>query len=174
MKRKRGRPKGSTKKPSGEEELAESVVSPQEGSPPAPEEGSSLAPGSLECGQCRRKFSNPRQLRKHVCIIVLNWGEEDGDAGTLPKGRTRQFLAKTCNCGQPFALVQLLHGDRALLYAAYLSGKVCVWEPMTVTVGDVSGRRCPRSASHGGMSAGALGSAERVKHSVPSVSLRPG
>uniref|UniRef100_A0ABI7WJQ3 C2H2-type domain-containing protein n=1 Tax=Felis catus TaxID=9685 RepID=A0ABI7WJQ3_FELCA len=81
MKRKRGRPKGSTKKPSGEEELAESVVSPQEGSPPAPEEGSSLAPGSLECGQCRRKFSNPRQLRKHVCIIVLNWGEEDGDAG---------------------------------------------------------------------------------------------
>ncbi|VFV30217.1 zinc finger protein zfat-like [Lynx pardinus] len=81
MKRKRGRPKGSTKKPSGEEELAESVVSPREGSPPAPEEGSSLAPGSLECGQCRRKFSNPRQLRKHVCIIVLNWGEEDGDAG---------------------------------------------------------------------------------------------
>uniref|UniRef100_A0A8C9CY63 Zinc finger protein ZFAT n=1 Tax=Panthera leo TaxID=9689 RepID=A0A8C9CY63_PANLE len=81
MKRKRGRPKGSTKKPSGEEDLAESVVSPQEGSPPAPEEGSSLAPGSLECGQCRRKFSNPRQLRKHVCIIVLNWGEEDGDAG---------------------------------------------------------------------------------------------
>ncbi|XP_040350414.1 zinc finger protein ZFAT isoform X4 [Herpailurus yagouaroundi] len=81
MKRKRGRPKGSTKKPSSEEELAESVVSPQEGSPPAPEEGSSLAPGSLECGQCRRKFSNPRQLRKHVCIIVLNWGEEDGDAG---------------------------------------------------------------------------------------------
>ncbi|XP_077606088.1 zinc finger protein ZFAT isoform X2 [Crocuta crocuta] len=81
MKRKRGRPKGSTKKPSAEEELAESVASPLEGSPPAPEEGSSPAPGSLECGQCRRKFSNPRQLRKHVCIIVLNWGEEDGEAG---------------------------------------------------------------------------------------------
>ncbi|XP_029779438.1 zinc finger protein ZFAT isoform X2 [Suricata suricatta] len=81
MKRKRGRPKGSTKKPSAEEEPAGSTASPREGSPPAPEEGSSLAPGSLECGQCRRKFSNPRQLRKHVCIIVLNWGEEDGEAG---------------------------------------------------------------------------------------------
>uniref|UniRef100_A0A8C0QFH9 Zinc finger protein ZFAT n=1 Tax=Canis lupus familiaris TaxID=9615 RepID=A0A8C0QFH9_CANLF len=81
MKRKRGRPKGSTKKPSAEEELAESIVGPSEDSPPVPEEGSSLAPGSLECSKCCRKFSNPRQLRKHICIIVLNLGEEDGEAG---------------------------------------------------------------------------------------------
>ncbi|XP_032171946.1 zinc finger protein ZFAT isoform X2 [Mustela erminea] len=81
MKRKRGRPKGSTKKPSTEEELAESTVGPRGDSPPAPEEGSGPAPGSLECSKCCRKFSNPRQLRKHICIIVLNLDEEDGEAG---------------------------------------------------------------------------------------------
>ncbi|XP_029404075.1 zinc finger protein ZFAT isoform X1 [Mus pahari] len=81
MKRKRGRPKGSTKKPSTEEEVVENHVSPSEDGPLAPEEGSRLAPSSLECSKCCRKFSNPRQLRKHICIIVLNLGEEDGDAG---------------------------------------------------------------------------------------------
>ncbi|ELW57115.1 Zinc finger protein ZFAT, partial [Tupaia chinensis] len=81
MKRKRGRPKGSTKKPSAEEELAENIVSPSEDSPLAPENGSSPAPGSLECSKCCRKFSNTRQLRKHICIIVLNLGEEEGEAG---------------------------------------------------------------------------------------------
>ncbi|KAL2767296.1 zinc finger protein ZFAT isoform 3 [Daubentonia madagascariensis] len=81
MKRKRGRPKGSTKKPSAEEELAENIVSPTEDSPLAAEEGSSLAPSSLECSKCCRKFSNTRQLRKHICIIVLNLGEDEGEAG---------------------------------------------------------------------------------------------
>lgn len=80
MKRKRGRPKGSTKKPSTEEEVVENLVSPIEDGPLAPEEGSRLAPSSLECSKCCRKFSNTRQLRKHICIIVLNLGEE-GDAG---------------------------------------------------------------------------------------------
>lgn len=86
MKRKRGRPKGSTKKPSAEEELAESTMGPRGDSPPAPEEGSGPAPGSLECSKCCRKFSNPRQLRKHICIIVLNLDEEDGEAGMTPEG----------------------------------------------------------------------------------------
>lgn len=81
MKRKRGRPKGSTKKPSTEEELAENIVSPTEDSPLAPEDGNSLPPSSLECSKCCRKFSNTRQLRKHICIIVLNLGEEEGEAG---------------------------------------------------------------------------------------------
>ncbi|XP_008067712.1 zinc finger protein ZFAT isoform X2 [Carlito syrichta] len=81
MKRKRGRPKGSTKKPSAEEELAENTVGPAEDSLLASEEGSSLAPSSLECSKCCRKFSNTRQLRKHICIIVLNLGEEEGEAG---------------------------------------------------------------------------------------------
>ncbi|XP_073925372.1 zinc finger protein ZFAT isoform X3 [Castor canadensis] len=81
MKRKRGRPKGSTKKPSAEEELVENIVTPNEDAPLGAEEGSSLAPSSLECSKCSRRFSNTRQLRKHICIIVLNLGEEDGDAG---------------------------------------------------------------------------------------------
>ena len=81
MKRKRGRPKGSTKKPSTEEELAESIVGPSEACPLAPEEGRSPAPSRLECAKCARKFSNKRQLRKHICIIVLNLGEDEGDAG---------------------------------------------------------------------------------------------
>ncbi|XP_007938764.1 zinc finger protein ZFAT [Orycteropus afer afer] len=81
VKRKRGRPKGSTKKPCAEEELPERVASPAEDCLLASEEGDNLAPGSLECNKCYRRFSNPRQLKKHICIIVLNVGEEDGDAG---------------------------------------------------------------------------------------------
>ncbi|XP_029078521.1 zinc finger protein ZFAT isoform X3 [Monodon monoceros] len=81
MKRKRGRPKGSTKKASPEEELAENNVIPSGDGPRAPEGGGSLTPSSLECSKCCRKFSNPRQLRKHICIIVLNLGEEEGGAG---------------------------------------------------------------------------------------------
>ncbi|XP_039701836.1 zinc finger protein ZFAT isoform X5 [Pteropus medius] len=81
MKRKRGRPKGSTKKPSAEEELAENLVRPGEDSLLALADGGSLAASSLECAKCCRKFSNARQLRKHVCIIVLNLGEDEGEAG---------------------------------------------------------------------------------------------
>ncbi|XP_060057044.1 zinc finger protein ZFAT isoform X2 [Erinaceus europaeus] len=81
MKRKRGRPKGSTKKPSPEEDLVENPVHPSENSPLASQEGSSLAPSSLECSKCCRKFSNSRQLRKHICIIVLSMGEEEGETG---------------------------------------------------------------------------------------------
>ncbi|XP_042555951.1 zinc finger protein ZFAT [Dipodomys spectabilis] len=81
MKRKRGRPKGSTKKHSAEEEQAETVASPSEDGPLVAAEASGLSPRSLECSKCSRRFSNTRQLRKHICIIVLNLGEEEGDAG---------------------------------------------------------------------------------------------
>lgn len=81
LKRKRGRPKGSTKKPSTEEELAESVAGLSAACPLTPEEDRSPAPSRLECTKCSRKFSNTRQLRKHICIIVLNLGEDEGDAG---------------------------------------------------------------------------------------------
>ncbi|XP_048214425.1 zinc finger protein ZFAT [Perognathus longimembris pacificus] len=82
MKRKRGRPKGSTKKPSAEEEQAENMAPPSEDGPLAAAGGASgLAPGSLECSKCSRRFSNTRQLRKHICIIVLNLGEDEGEAG---------------------------------------------------------------------------------------------
>lgn len=94
MKRKRGRPKGSTKKPSAEEELAENLVSLSADSPLAPEAESSLVPSSLECPKCCRKFSNARQLRKHICIIVLNLGEEEGETGTQCAGRGVVFPRK--------------------------------------------------------------------------------
>ncbi|XP_006830909.1 PREDICTED: zinc finger protein ZFAT-like [Chrysochloris asiatica] len=81
VKRKRGRPKGSTKKLCAEEELPERAASPTEDCLLTPTERSSPVPSSLECSKCCRKFSNPRQLRKHICIMVLNLGEEDRDAG---------------------------------------------------------------------------------------------
>ncbi|XP_074690733.1 zinc finger protein ZFAT isoform X3 [Strix aluco] len=84
VKRKRGRPKGSTKKFCVDEDVAENNPAPSEETPPGTEEGpelSEVSPGSLECKKCNRKFSNTRQLRKHICIIVLNEGEEDGDGG---------------------------------------------------------------------------------------------
>ncbi|XP_075561059.1 zinc finger protein ZFAT isoform X3 [Pelecanus crispus] len=84
VKRKRGRPKGSTKKFCVDEDVAENNPVPSEETPPGTEEGPELAevsPGSLECRKCNRKFSNTRQLRKHICIIVLNEGEEEGDGG---------------------------------------------------------------------------------------------
>lgn len=84
MKRKRGRPKGSTKKFCVDEDVAENNPVPSEETSPGTEEGlelSEVSPGSLECRKCNRKFSNTRQLRKHICIIVLNEGEEEGDGG---------------------------------------------------------------------------------------------
>ncbi|NXJ83709.1 ZFAT protein, partial [Trogon melanurus] len=84
VKRKRGRPKGSTKKFCVDEDVAENNPVPSEETPPGTEEGpelSEVSPGSLECRKCGRKFSNTRQLRKHICIIDLNEGEEEGEGG---------------------------------------------------------------------------------------------
>ncbi|NWV98226.1 ZFAT protein, partial [Machaerirhynchus nigripectus] len=84
VKRKRGRPKGSTKKFSVDEDVAENNAVPSKEAPAGTEEGPEppeVSPGSLECRKCNRKFSNTRQLTKHICIIVLNEGEEEGDGG---------------------------------------------------------------------------------------------
>ncbi|NWS85175.1 ZFAT protein, partial [Toxostoma redivivum] len=82
-KRKRGRPKGSTKKFCVDEDVAENNPVPSKETPAGTEglEPSEVSPGSLECRKCNRKFSNTRQLTKHICIIVLNEGEEEGDGG---------------------------------------------------------------------------------------------
>nr|KAF6427048.1 zinc finger and AT-hook domain containing [Molossus molossus] len=76
MKRKRGRPKGSTKKPSAEEELAEPVAIQSEACPLALEEARGPAPSRLQCPKCSRKFSSLRQLSKHICIALLDLGNE--------------------------------------------------------------------------------------------------
>ncbi|XP_038616561.1 zinc finger protein ZFAT [Tachyglossus aculeatus] len=96
-KRKRGRPKGSTKKPhasegsvensggspSGENALGATAEEEEEEEEEEEDEGSPSGPppGPLECPKCGRRFSNGRQLRKHICIIVLNLGEEEGEPG---------------------------------------------------------------------------------------------
>ncbi|XP_063777306.1 zinc finger protein ZFAT isoform X2 [Pseudophryne corroboree] len=75
VKRKRGRPKGSTKKPFAEEEPAENNGSlPKENQLEAKEARLSPEPlpDNLECRKCSRTFCNIRQLKKHICIIVLN------------------------------------------------------------------------------------------------------
>ncbi|NXY41018.1 ZFAT protein, partial [Ceuthmochares aereus] len=83
-KRKRGRPKGSTKKFCMDEDMPENNSVPSEETLPGTEEAqepAEVSPGSLECRKCNRKFCNTRQLRKHICIIVSNEGEEEGDGG---------------------------------------------------------------------------------------------
>ncbi|XP_053323375.1 zinc finger protein ZFAT [Spea bombifrons] len=79
IKRKRGRPKGSTKKPFADEETVENNnVPPAENKSDAADSGVAPdpEPESLECRKCSRTFSNVRQLKKHICIIVLNDEEE--------------------------------------------------------------------------------------------------
>ncbi|XP_044149661.1 zinc finger protein ZFAT isoform X2 [Bufo gargarizans] len=86
VKRKRGRPKGSTKKSVAEEEPTETNGSlPKEDN----EEGRlspEPVPDSLECRKCSRTFSNLRQLTKHICIIVLN-DDEDVTQGNDFEGK---------------------------------------------------------------------------------------
>uniref|UniRef100_S4RYM1 Zinc finger and AT hook domain containing n=1 Tax=Petromyzon marinus TaxID=7757 RepID=S4RYM1_PETMA len=85
VKKKRGRPKGSRKKSSGTEELQVGIDCGGEGGPvnnnldrePEPEE--QVAHDQMNCGKCRRRFSNQRQLRKHRCMSLA--GEDSYDAG---------------------------------------------------------------------------------------------
>ncbi|XP_064410016.1 zinc finger protein ZFAT-like isoform X3 [Latimeria chalumnae] len=93
-KRKRGRPKGSTKKFYADEESTDNHVgNPNEEShAEQQEEGGGgereIGPDSLECRKCNRKFSNKRQRMKHICIIGLKEElEEDGDPGNDPEVR---------------------------------------------------------------------------------------
>ncbi|KAM8967779.1 zinc finger protein ZFAT [Pelodytes ibericus] len=78
IKRKRGRPKGSTKKTITEEETTESsAAAPTENRTDAEEaQLAPCEPESLDCRKCNRTFSNSRQLKKHICIIVFNEDEE--------------------------------------------------------------------------------------------------
>lgn len=75
-----------------------SFAGPSEACPLALEEGGGPAPSRLECPKCSRKFSNTRQLRKHICIIVLNLGEDEADAGTCPAGRGGSLCRAPAAC----------------------------------------------------------------------------
>lgn len=75
VKRKRGRPKGSTKKVQTEN-VQKKTSSQQE------KESTDIQPGTvaeeqsedgsdLECKKCNRMFSNRRQISKHICFVGL-------------------------------------------------------------------------------------------------------
>ncbi|XP_028836107.1 zinc finger protein ZFAT [Denticeps clupeoides] len=90
IKRKRGRPKGSTKKVRSENGVPSAVCSQEEKSKPevqaeATKELENTHATTLECNKCSRKFSNKRQLTKHICLVRLkdvDDEEEDNDNGS--------------------------------------------------------------------------------------------
>ncbi|XP_068094152.1 zinc finger protein ZFAT isoform X2 [Hyperolius riggenbachi] len=89
VKRKRGRPKGSTKKSIAEEEPADSNGHCAQDGQAEAEDGRlspEQTPENLECRKCSRTFSNVRQLKKHICIIVLN-DDEDVTQGNDFEGK---------------------------------------------------------------------------------------
>ncbi|XP_035281526.1 zinc finger protein ZFAT-like isoform X5 [Anguilla anguilla] len=81
VKRKRGRPKGSTKKVRTEDAVPDTPPNekPSEGpedQAQATEEPQDESSDSLDCKKCKRKFCNRRQIMKHICFITLG---EEGD-----------------------------------------------------------------------------------------------
>lgn len=86
VKRKRGRPKGSTKKSIAEEEPPESNGSLPKEDTEEERLSPEPVPDNLECRKCSRTFSNIRQLKKHICIIVLN-DDEDVTQGNDFEGK---------------------------------------------------------------------------------------
>ncbi|KAG8441593.1 hypothetical protein GDO86_010685 [Hymenochirus boettgeri] len=86
VKRKRGRPKGSTKKLITEDESAEHSTNDISAETDEKQLSSDPASDNLECRKCSRTFSNVRQLKKHICIIVLN-EDEDVSQGNEFEGK---------------------------------------------------------------------------------------
>ncbi|KAM9807146.1 zinc finger protein ZFAT [Syngnathus typhle] len=88
VKRKRGRPKGSTKKAlidrrDGTEDStqpSEDKVQKQEGpKEEVDKQGDGNRISELKCNDCHRLFSNRRQIVKHICLKVEYEEEEDED-----------------------------------------------------------------------------------------------
>ncbi|XP_030638220.1 zinc finger protein ZFAT [Chanos chanos] len=85
VKRKRGRPKGSTKKIHAEE-VTSHTASSQKQKQTLDIQSETVAEqqtddgSALECKRCNRKFSNKRQISKHICFVGLKEaGEEEED-----------------------------------------------------------------------------------------------
>ncbi|KAM9783288.1 zinc finger protein ZFAT [Neosynchiropus ocellatus] len=78
VKRKRGRPKGSTKKvcPEHKEEKYDSQG--EKDRMKDPEDGvGETAPSELECQSCHRQFSSRRQILKHICLNAEELDDEE-------------------------------------------------------------------------------------------------
>ncbi|XP_031431515.1 zinc finger protein ZFAT isoform X2 [Clupea harengus] len=84
IKRKRGRPKGSTRRVCSDNGVLDSAsvkTTQKEKQKKIPEVSVDLTEDnsestSLECKRCNRKFSNKRQITKHICFVAL---KEDND-----------------------------------------------------------------------------------------------
>uniref|UniRef100_A0A673JCA0 Zinc finger protein ZFAT-like n=1 Tax=Sinocyclocheilus rhinocerous TaxID=307959 RepID=A0A673JCA0_9TELE len=86
VKRKRGRPKGSTKKVQPEtvqkitpnqQEKESTTIQPVAVAEEPSEDGS-----DLECKKCNRVFSNRRQISKHICFVGLKEAADEEEYGT--------------------------------------------------------------------------------------------
>uniref|UniRef100_A0A672QVY1 Zinc finger and AT-hook domain containing n=1 Tax=Sinocyclocheilus grahami TaxID=75366 RepID=A0A672QVY1_SINGR len=89
VRRKRGRPKGSTKKVQPEkvqknqQENESTEIQPLAVAEEPSEDGS-----DLECKKCNRVFSNRRQISKHICFVGLKEAADDVDDEEEEKERT--------------------------------------------------------------------------------------
>ncbi|XP_076826313.1 zinc finger protein ZFAT [Brachyhypopomus gauderio] len=80
VKRKRGRPKGSTKKVQADEPKSNEVSSQPKNETADVQSESDLQSEDvtgLECKKCQRKFSNKRQISKHICFAELKEAVEE-------------------------------------------------------------------------------------------------
>ncbi|KAF0045224.1 hypothetical protein F2P81_001753 [Scophthalmus maximus] len=101
VKRKRGRPKGSTKKSKADSShsLEDNFQRQDEGNKKEGDSQSSSIEGEshdrilgLDCRDCHRSFSNRRQILKHICMREqeAEEDEEDNDMGSLRSTRTNR------------------------------------------------------------------------------------
>ncbi|XP_072536439.1 zinc finger protein ZFAT isoform X2 [Salminus brasiliensis] len=87
VKRKRGRPKGSTKKAQADKVRSNKASSQSkketpDAQPESVAEQQSEDDIGLECKKCHRKFSNKRQISKHICFAGLKEAaDEDENQG---------------------------------------------------------------------------------------------
>eukprot|EP00063_Salmo_salar_P064439 XP_014039274.1 PREDICTED: zinc finger protein ZFAT-like isoform X2 [Salmo salar] len=91
VKRKRGRPKGSTKKIVADGPMTETTSSNQKKQKQQTVEAQSEAglvdgeepedDNALDCKKCNRVFGNRRQIMKHICLIDLREDEDQEDNG---------------------------------------------------------------------------------------------
>lgn len=87
VKRKRGRPKGSTKKVRPDKVPLPKSSDQQESTNVQSVtviEEQSEDDTDLECKKCNRKFSNKRQIAKHICFVGLKEAaDEEENNGTV-------------------------------------------------------------------------------------------
>ncbi|KAL0963531.1 hypothetical protein UPYG_G00307630 [Umbra pygmaea] len=91
VKRKRGRPKGSRKKPAADAPVDTSLnpnQTAEDQSASFMEEEEPENETVLDCKKCNRVFGNRRQVMKHICLITLREDAEDEDNGKDREAQT--------------------------------------------------------------------------------------